>query len=112
VVLPRIRRNCHGHLCVAKSVRSQNAKICLFATFRDDFDRCETQAPRLYIHSVQTNSQSPGTKDKPMLYIFKKKNAVQIAWGSTAPRNELDTRLQQLDTTFGALGFIRTRNAG
>ncbi|MBN9031271.1 hypothetical protein P7F60_05255 [Rhizobium sp. YJ-22] len=47
-----------------------------------------------------------------MLYIFKKKNAVQIAWGSTAPRNELDTRLQQLDTTFGALGFIRTRNAG
>ena len=47
-----------------------------------------------------------------MLYIFKKKNAVQIAWGSTAPRNELDTRLQQLDTSFGVLGFIRTRNAG
>ncbi len=47
-----------------------------------------------------------------MLYIFNRKNAVQIAWGSTAPRNAVDTRLQQLDTTFGALGFIRTRNAG
>ncbi|CAN7481352.1 hypothetical protein LJR030_004945 [Rhizobium sp. LjRoot30] len=47
-----------------------------------------------------------------MLYIFRKKNSVEIAWGSTAPRYGTDNRLQQLDTSFGTLGFIRTRNAG
>ena len=47
-----------------------------------------------------------------MLYIFNLKNAVQIAWGSSAPRRELDTRLQQLDTRGTFSGFIRTRTAG
>ena len=42
-----------------------------------------------------------------MLYIFNLKNAVQIAWGSSAPRRELDTRLQQLDTRGTFSGFIR-----
>jgi len=47
-----------------------------------------------------------------MLFIFNNKNSIQIAWGSRLAACRTESRTQQLDTRFGTLGFIRTRNAG
>jgi len=47
-----------------------------------------------------------------MLFIFNRQNSIQIAWNGKLPANRPDTLLQQLDTRFGTVGFIRTYNAG
>jgi hypothetical protein len=51
-------------------------------------------------------------KDTPMLFIFNNKNSIQIAWGSKLSSHRPQSRLQQLDTRFGTIGFIRTYSAG
>ena len=47
-----------------------------------------------------------------MLFIFNNKNSIQIAWGSKLSSHRPQSRLQQLDTRFGTIGFIRTYSAG
>ncbi|EJK82118.1 hypothetical protein MOV66_21280 [Agrobacterium sp. SHOUNA12C] len=47
-----------------------------------------------------------------MLFIFNNKNSIQIAWNSKLPAPRPDTRLQQLDTRSGPVGFIRTYSVG
>ena len=47
-----------------------------------------------------------------MLYIFKNNDGVQIAWNSSLPRRDRQTRAMELNTRFSLLGFIRTFSAG
>lgn len=47
-----------------------------------------------------------------MLFIFNRQNSIQIAWNGKLPANRPENRLQQLDTRFGTVGFIRTYNVG
>ncbi|MFT4000619.1 MAG: hypothetical protein QM684_10300 [Rhizobium sp.] len=47
-----------------------------------------------------------------MLFIFNRQNSIQIAWNGKVPTYRPESRLQQLDTRFGMIGFIRTYNAG
>ncbi|MDK4737838.1 hypothetical protein ACXHXG_07875 [Rhizobium sp. LEGMi198b] len=47
-----------------------------------------------------------------MLFIFNNKNSIQIAWNSKLPSRRPESRLQQLDTRFGPIGFIRTYSVG
>ncbi|MDE1995075.1 MAG: hypothetical protein KGI75_21415 [Rhizobiaceae bacterium] len=47
-----------------------------------------------------------------MLFIFNNKNSIQIVWNSKLPSRRPESRLQQLDTRHGLMGFIRTFSAG
>ncbi|MGG6895853.1 MULTISPECIES: hypothetical protein [Rhizobium] len=47
-----------------------------------------------------------------MLFIFNRQNSIQIAWNGKLPARRPESRLQQLDTRFGTIGFIRTYNVG
>ncbi|WP_162894885.1 hypothetical protein [Rhizobium terrae] len=47
-----------------------------------------------------------------MLYIFRNRNGVQIAWNAKAPHRAAENRSRQLDTRFSLLGFIRTNSIG
>ncbi|MGV1788947.1 MULTISPECIES: hypothetical protein [Rhizobium] len=47
-----------------------------------------------------------------MLFIFNRQNSIQIAWNGKIPAYRPENRLQQLDTRFGTVGFIRTYNVG
>ncbi|AVA21912.1 hypothetical protein NXC24_CH02274 [Rhizobium sp. NXC24] len=51
-------------------------------------------------------------EETPMLFIFNNKNSIQIAWNSKLPSRRPESRLQQLDTRFGPIGFIRTYSVG
>lgn len=47
-----------------------------------------------------------------MLYIFRNKGGVQIAWDSRAPLRSTESRIRQLDTRVSLPGLIRTWSAG
>lgn len=53
-----------------------------------------------------------GLEDTPMLFIFNRQNSIQIAWNGKLPVRRPESRLQQLDTRFGTVGFIRTYSVG
>ncbi|GAC1040767.1 hypothetical protein thsrh120_07710 [Rhizobium sp. No.120] len=63
---------------------------------------------------MKTNNETgrSGSEDTPMLFIFNRQNSIQIAWNGKLPAHRPESRLQQLDTRFGTVGFIRTYNVG
>ncbi|PST62833.1 hypothetical protein C9E91_11190 [Rhizobium sp. SEMIA4064] len=70
--------------------------------------------PKRIISITNSNNESRSIRpeETPMLFIFNNKNSIQIAWNSKVPSRHPDNRLQQLDTRFGLVGFIRTYSAG
>ncbi|MDL2397695.1 hypothetical protein [Rhizobium mayense] len=66
-----------------------------------------------YLSANSNNARrSIRPEETPMLFIFNNKNSIQIAWNSKLPSRRPESRLQQLDTRFGPIGFIRTYNVG
>ncbi|SCB42973.1 hypothetical protein GA0061103_6176 [Rhizobium multihospitium] len=66
-----------------------------------------------YLHRENTQRNRPvRSEDTPMLFIFNRQNSIQIAWNGKLPVRRPESRLQQLDTRFGTIGFIRTYNVG
>jgi len=66
-----------------------------------------------YLHrEIHNKAGLSGPEDTPMLFIFNRQNSIQIAWNGKLPTNRPETRMQQLDTRFGTVGFIRTYSVG
>jgi len=67
-----------------------------------------------YLHAQSPTAvpDKSGSKDTQMLFIFNNKNSIQIAWGSKLSAYRPESRMRQLDTRFGNVGFIRTYSAG
>lgn len=61
---------------------------------------------------THNNTGRSGREETPMLFIFNRQNSIQIAWNGKLPAQRPENRLQQLDTRFGTVGFIRTYNVG
>ncbi|MDL2407927.1 hypothetical protein PY650_20130 [Rhizobium calliandrae] len=66
-----------------------------------------------YLSTNSNNDSRPiRPEETPMLFIFNNKNSIQIAWNSKLPSRRPESRLEQLDTRFGPIGFIRTYSVG
>lgn len=74
----------------------------------------ETRWFAAYLSAYENDMASfyEASEETPMLYIFKNNDSVQIAWNSSLPRRDRQTRAMELDTRFSLLGFIRTFSAG